>query len=453
MSRDKFSAQPIQAETVLGRMRLDALDKGLVLISNPEVLDPTVSLDMESIHFEAGGIRRGHATGAMGDSLPFQKVRAIHDHLTTKVSLFENTTTNWDVNNAHRETNATTNIATSGTYMVDGLPGTDFTMRKWDSATSKWQLRGRWHNGAQTGTDELENTSVPSRFVTTGPMALRTVLEEIILCGNTTGADTLSAYRWVGSNSTSEQDSTLRSNIIPFRIGGTGDSFYPKDVIEFADRAVFFGAAGNYPQYVFWSSIGNTWDWNLPGAGNVILRGGPHRVVDEIKGGSLVGSNLAVFRERSIVRGYRTGNASIAIGFSPWIEGVGTDSQFSIAMAEEGTLFLGHDRMVYFLTDQNMIPVGRHIHEYLKTAVRYDNMYLVQAVYDPILQQYHLGIPEDNATNITGIFTLDFGKYLSEQRELWTFRSENCDIISYTTDTSASRFSAAVSNPEIIGDP
>jgi hypothetical protein len=96
---------------------------------------------------------------------------------------------------------------------------------------------------------------------------------------------------------------------------------------------------------------------------------------------------MAVFRAGSITRAFRTGQVEPAIGFQPWIEGVGTLSPLSVAPSPVGVFFLGSDRQVYLLREGGLSPVGGPIREELK-AVGF--LPEVAGTYNPDTMEYVL---------------------------------------------------------------
>lgn len=84
-------------------------------------------------------------------------------------------------------------------------------------------------------------------------------------------------------------------------------------------------------------------------------------------------------------------------------------------------MFLGHDQMVYFLTEEGPRPVGTPIHQDLIETLTGDQG-LVDSGWDPTLGEYYLGIPEGAAANITLVWIFDVELFLNEQKVVWRKR-------------------------------
>ncbi len=77
--------------------------------------------------------------------------------------------------------------------------------------------------------------------------------------------------------------------------------------------------------------------------------------------------------------------------------------------------------MVYFLTEEGPVPVGKPIQQDLIETVT-DNLDLVDSAFDSTFGEYLLGVPEAPATNITKVWIFDVDKFLQEQRIVWRSR-------------------------------
>jgi hypothetical protein len=161
-----------------------------------------------------------------------------------------------------------------------------------------------------------------------------------------------------------------------------------------ADRLVVLQSDGD-PQRVRWSVNGDPLDWIGNGSGDtalspIISRSDPIDPVMALK--SLASDVGVLFRQRSIMRVVPTGLVNPALAFYPWIEKLGTESPFSVVTTPYGIIFLGHDRQIYLLTESGHQAIGSPINE--KFAI--DTPADVEAVYDPVTQEYILSIPEDH---------------------------------------------------------
>lgn len=195
-------------------------------------------------------------------------------------------------------------------------------------------------------------------------------------------------------------------------------------VDSFADRAVALWDDGD-TQIFGWSANGIFDEWEEYGSGRIILVDTRVEPIDPLQATAPVGEeHLAIFRERSIMRAYRTGQASPAIGVRSWIPGIGTKSPFSIRIGPPGVLFFGSDKMVYLLTSNGLTPMGSPIHEEVG-ELTFDPA-LVQSGYDYVHQEYALCIPPNKW------YFLDLLRYFSNNEVIWRYREENFERVSVT---------------------
>lgn len=184
----------------------------------------------------------------------------------------------------------------------------------------------------------------------------------------------------------------------------------------FANRIVALQYAED-PQQVGWHVNGNPDDWVGDGSGATVLpsRSDP---IDELMALEPISANTsALFRRRSIMRCVATGVLEPALAFYHWIENLGTESPFSIAIVPGGLLFLGHDRQVYFLSESGPTPVGDPIQEELENIV--SAPLTVEGSYDPTYRDYTLAVPNANQAWI-----FDFGRWQeSRGQEIKWFRN------------------------------
>lgn len=160
-----------------------------------------------------------------------------------------------------------------------------------------------------------------------------------------------------------------------------------------------------------WSADGDPTTWIGDGTGEQVVksRSAP---VDPLVVFEAINSNVGVLlREYSIMRVVPTGQLDPALAIVPWVENLGTHSPRSIARAPNSIIFLGHDRMVYILTESGTpTPIGREIQGELKRQVT--DLETVEGVFDPIDQLYTI-----TAGSMT--WTLDVGELLVRQRVRW----------------------------------
>jgi len=379
VSKDRFSNPGLQIRTQPPKQyRIDKLDYGLIAAMNPKKSPQGSATAIDSIRFDQQGLRPDFSLSAMSTALS-KKVQGIHNHI--------------------KGTGAYPALS-NRLVVVQGEAGEDIDLMIWSG--SAWVDSGTIWTAAQSTT-----------FSGLQYFAIRTVLETLFFCTNTVaypkywneGAGTFLAVTNLG---------------------------YHRDVVEFADRAVYLGSQIN-PTNIQFSVSGDVTDVSGVGSGSLDLIGGPNLSVDQIMGGAKIGSNLAVFRQRSVYRAFKTGNIDQAIGVVPWLDGIGTESQFSIIATQTGILFLGNDKMPYFLTEGGIRPVGQTIYSWLRDVLDVGAVDLVDSVYDPVDQVWHLGIPEGSVGNITAIVSLDLGRFLATGEESWRYRTQAANRIGYTT--------------------
>lgn len=203
----------------------------------------------------------------------------------------------------------------------------------------------------------------------------------------------------------------------------------PKYMAAFGDRLIFFQSIGGGTstgielQSLAWSVDGSILDFSGTGSGQIFLFDNPSDVVDALQGGAQIGNNiLAIFRERSIMRGFETGNSAQSIAAVHWIEGLGTDCPFSITPVPLGVCFLGNDGMVYFLTEQTgPVPIGEAIQDEILSKLSIANRVEgVQAGYDYTNRHLWLAVPDAGAsTTMKTVFIFDLGRFLKVNEKQW----------------------------------
>lgn len=189
----------------------------------------------------------------------------------------------------------------------------------------------------------------------------------------------------------------------------------------FARRLVVLRNFGD-SQSLAWSRDGLLEEFTGSGSGEIILVESRSDPVDDLMGTAVLSSNfMALFRRRSIMRVFETGNPELALGAVSWIENLGTNYPFSIRNVRGGVIFLGHDQMVYFLTEGGPVAIGLPIHQDLIETLTGD-LSLVDSGWDPTFGEYYLGIPEGAATTITLAWIFDVDRFLDQQEIVWRKR-------------------------------
>ncbi len=205
-----------------------------------------------------------------------------------------------------------------------------------------------------------------------------------------------------------------------------------KYIVHFARRIIALQDMGDRQVFSF-SADGILTDFTSIdlGAGELFLVDTRSDAIDALQGAAVLNSNfLAVFRARSIMRAFESGNAAQAIGVVSWIENLGTNYPFSIRNVTGGVMFLGHDSMVYFLTEQGAKSVGLPIHQEIIEDLTGD-LSLVDSGWDPTFGEYYLGIPVGAATEITKVWVFDVDRFLSTQQQIW--RRKPMDVQRFAT--------------------
>lgn len=212
-------------------------------------------------------------------------------------------------------------------------------------------------------------------------------------------------------------------------------------IFSFGDRLLALQDYGDR-QSLAWSADGVITNWLAWGteewlaaatedqldAGQIWLLDAQIDPIDDLMAGAHIGGgNFALYRKRSIWRGFETGNVQQAIGVVPWIAGIGTEFRFSVQIIPGGNIFLGSDSMVYILTESGTLtPVGGPIIDEIRTRLTAEDIHvdydLVDSLFDSWRQEYWLCIPEDEAEWVTAIWIFDLGKFMREEKIEWRKR-------------------------------
>jgi hypothetical protein len=156
-----------------------------------------------------------------------------------------------------------------------------------------------------------------------------------------------------------------------------------------ADRLMALQVDGDPQKYAL-SANGNTKVWTGDGTDIGILDG-ESDPVDALMALEKLSSNVsALFRQRSIMRAVPTGKLNPPVAFFDWVEGLGTESPFSIARTPWGIMFLGHDGQVYLLQEGGPLATGWYVTE----SMEIDDLSIVEGVYDAAENEYILSVPE-----------------------------------------------------------
>jgi len=143
--------------------------------------------------------------------------------------------------------------------------------------------------------------------------------------------------------------------------------------------------------------------------------------------GFVAGNRAALIRKRTIMQVLETGVPAFPIAAQHWVEGIGTESPHSVAQARDGIVFLGHNLMVYYFDGTGPpTAIGVPIHEILRRSLT-SNQDLVDGAYDPIYDEYIMGVPEEGASYITRLWICSLGTALDEGELKWRSRVQNVE--------------------------
>lgn len=206
-------------------------------------------------------------------------------------------------------------------------------------------------------------------------------------------------------------------------------------VFAFADRLIGL-QDGEDRQALSWTASGDVLDWEGTGAGQIFLVDTTTDSIDDLMCGAPIGSNIAVvIRKRSIYRVFETGNSLQAIGATRWIEGIGTESRFSLQVVPGGVMFLAHNLVVYYMTEAGTPqPVGVPIYEDLVATIIDSDLDLVDSAYDQVRGEYWLGVPENESETIDAIWIFDLKRFLEQQELVWRKRLEDVHRLGVTSE-------------------
>lgn len=226
---------------------------------------------------------------------------------------------------------------------------------------------------------------------------------------------------------------TLQETVQELRFEPIGGAPAGRYVFSFDDRLVVL-QDGVDAQSLAWSVGGDVLDFRGVDSGQIFLVSPRIDSIDALMCGAPLASNVAaLIRQRSIMRVFPTGNVAQALGAVHWIEGIGTEARFSLQVVLGGVMFLGHDFMVYYLTEQGPQPVGLTVQQELLERLSDSDLELVDSAYDVVLGRYILGIPEDGAVSITALWQFDLKRFLERRQVVWWRRPVTAQRLGWTS--------------------
>lgn len=210
--------------------------------------------------------------------------------------------------------------------------------------------------------------------------------------------------------------------------GGTVDYLNEIDapqatfIAPFGDRLIALRDVGD-PQHLAASRDGNIDVWISTDTYSASLLDTVHDPLDPLQALAFISDNqAALLRSRNIMRVEETGNPNLPIAVNPWIEGIGTESPFTVAQARDGIMFLGFNFMMYYWDGSgHPVPVGIPIHTELIGKLT-GGLARLTGGYDPVWEEYWLCTP-------VGTWVFRLGAFLDNQQIIWRERSEIIDRV------------------------
>ena len=349
-------------------------DGGLRLDKNPREIPINACVDMDKTRFQSGALSVGFGESALGTNFT-GTVIGIVNHISRVDS-----------------------VSVNRTMAFIASPGS-LALVRWDKSLQSWQ----------------NEVAISLAGITETRKSMVSLQDTLIIAPADAAISNGNARYWDESGSLlSVIDPT--ADIQPLYVGAFGDR-----LILYQDLGTSTNA-GEELQSLAWSVDGSILDFSAAGSGQIFLLDTPSHPIDELQGGAQIGNNiLAIFRQRSIMRGFETGNIDQAVGAVHWIEGIGTESPFSITPAPIGLCFLGQDGLAYFLTEQGPTPIGEAIQDEIMSRLTVANRKQgVQASYDVANKHWWLCVPASGSSVLmTTAFIFDLGRFLLTREKIW----------------------------------
>lgn len=367
---------PLPSEDKTGRIHSSNFDGGIRLDRSPKEIPINSCVDMNKARFQSGALMSGFDKSALSTAAP-DVVAGIVDHARIVSSDSVIATMRCLVN--------------IGTGLI--------TLQRWTGSV--------WTTEATEG-----------QVIGITAIAMLSLQDTLIIGTDTSGGVGVSTWAW--------NEGTGNLDIVD----ATAD-IGARYLAKFGDRLILFqdintGSAENTELQSFAFSVdGSILDFTSVGSGQIFLLDTPSHPVDELMGGAQVGNNvLAVFRQRSIMRGFETGNTAQSVGVIHWIEGIGTESPFSITPVSIGVCFLGHNGLAYLLTEQGPTPIGEALQDDILSRLTAANRRNgVQAAYDNANQHWWLCVPDNGSSNLMTVgYIFDLGRFLTTREKVWMKR-------------------------------
>lgn len=199
-------------------------------------------------------------------------------------------------------------------------------------------------------------------------------------------------------------------------------------IAPFADRLIAL-QDGRDAQVLAASADGDVEDWEGVDTFRASLSDTLLDPIDDLMGlAHLAPGVAALFRKRSIFRVAETGNVDLPIVNVKWVDYLGTESPFSIQTVEGGIAFLGHDKLVYILSEQGPRPVSMFVHDEMIEKLSDSALALVDSAYEPVAGEYFLAIPTNGSAFCTEIWIFDVKAYWLSDAQIMPWRKITTNV-------------------------
>lgn len=184
------------------------------------------------------------------------------------------------------------------------------------------------------------------------------------------------------------------------QLNEVGEAPIAKFVTSFADRLIaahVLEEVGGYnPVKVVWSENADPFDWTGQGAGEENLIQSPSDTGDEISGIFGMESVMVVLRERSIWHATRQPFAQAPLAFAPIITNQGCDMPYTAIKVPFGLIYADSETKAVWLYQIGARPriISGGVDDVIFAGLV--NPLGAEAVFDPLNQEYQLGVPTDS---------------------------------------------------------
>ena len=222
-----------------------------------------------------------------------------------------------------------------------------------------------------------------------------------------------------------------------------------KVIRNFAERPVIahtVEGGTTYPHRVRWPTISDETDWTGVGSGYEDLLD----TSDFITTMDVLGNQLIVYKERTIVHGYRTGYTVPAITFTGTtrVHGVGCYCPQAFLNLGDEHLFVAADN-IYSYNGSSLDYVGEPVKEEFFDRLNPEKLGLVASLYTEETNEWYIFVPYGDSTQLNWVWVFNLkdetfaqgsmpaltgvGFYQREESATW-------DNVSWTWDTAPGRW-------------